>query len=129
MVVDISLISFCISFIIFSLSTFSLSYLSNFLDINVTVLFNSSRSCSPLIWLSLVSSVLQKISTTCFFTFFIQLNKMGTQSGVDYPADKTSSTLCESFRLTSRWFFFGSSPFVELSVSSLFFITSSKIFL
>ena len=120
MVADIFLISFCISFIILFLSTFSLSYLSDVLDINVTALLNSDLT-------ALVYSVLLKISTIYFFTFFIKLPKMATQSGEDNPSEKISSTFYESFKLPSSCFF-GSSPFAELSLSSVFLPLPAKYF-
>ena len=52
---------------------------------------------------------------------------MTTQSGEDNPSEKISTTFCESFKLPSCCFF-GSSPFVGLSLSSRFLPLSAKYF-
>ena len=52
---------------------------------------------------------------------------MVTHSGEDNPSAKTLSTFCESFKLLSRCIF-GSSPFVELSLSSCFLPLPTKYF-
>ena len=51
---------------------------------------------------------------------------MATQSGEDNPSEKIS-TFCESFKLPSSCFF-GSSPFAELSLSSVFLPLPAKYF-
>ena len=126
MVADISLISICMSFIIFSISTFSLSYSLNFSNINVIVLFNSNSCCSPLIWLFLVSSVLLKISIIDFSTFFIQLTKMATQSEEDNPFAKGLYFVNHSKYLhVAIWITYICWGIVKFT----FFTTSSKILL